>query len=81
MWQEDVFVVARNQRLLTLNHFSSPGSSGEFLLQPQFTGTIDDRWLVEQLHLRMLATLLTLEGKCSGRRAKPARFGVLTHFW
>jgi hypothetical protein len=71
----DMILVPQNERLLTLNHFSSPGSSGEFLLQPQFTGTIDDRWLVERLHLRMLATLLTWEGKCSGRRAKPARFG------
>ena len=54
-------------RLLTLNHFSSPGSSGEFLWQPPFTGTIDDCWLGERLHSRMLATLLTWEGKCSGR--------------
>ena len=41
----------------------------------QFTEAAYDRWLVERLHPRMLPTLLTWEGKCSGRRAKPAHFG------
>jgi hypothetical protein len=39
------------------------------------TETVHTSWLGERLRLRLMALLLTLEGKCSSRRAKSAHVG------
>src|SRR5260370_12119698 len=48
----------------------------------EFTGTARNHWLVERFRSHMIATLLTLEGKCLHRWARSAHVGShLPHTW